>query len=80
MICHACKFAMCYTHERPWHVGLSCEEYNDRKEKQRMEITASEVAIERTTQQCPQCNVPIEKVYDTCNHLRCKLFASLHFQ
>lgn len=74
MICFACKFVMCYTHERPWHVGLTCDEYNEQAQKQQMEIMDSEKAIENTFRQCPACNVPIEKAHGTCNHMRCKLF------
>ncbi|KAF8857918.1 hypothetical protein BDZ45DRAFT_420603 [Acephala macrosclerotiorum] len=60
LTCHACMFAMCYQHERRWHVRMSCENFDIRQGEQDEETKASIETI-ATTHKCPACNVNIEK-------------------
>jgi len=73
MLCNACGYEMCYVHERPWHTGLTCQEYDDRNERRlRSEEAAVRAVIRRTTRPCPSCRVNVEKVEGTCNHMTCE--------
>jgi hypothetical protein len=73
MLCNACGYEMCYIHERPWHTGLTCQEYEDRNERRlRSEEAAVRAVIRRTTRPCPSCRINVEKVEGTCNHMTCE--------
>jgi hypothetical protein len=71
--CISCKFKACITHEREWHEGETCEQYDDRIRGQeaRRDEEATARTIERTTKKCPQCQSSIEK-NSGCDHMTCK--------
>jgi hypothetical protein len=69
MTCHKCKGKSCFTHDVPWHTGITCEEY-DKQIGQ--ETKANTDYLLRETKPCPQCNRAIQK-NDGCDHMTCRL-------
>lgn len=79
MLCNACGFEMCYVHQRPWHKGLTCHQFDIQTARRlRDEEAAVRAVIQRTTRPCPNCRVNVEKVEGTCNHMTCE-FAQENF-
>lgn len=70
--CEECGFRMCFRHQRPWHIGMTCAEfdsscvYGDPKHIQTQEY------IMTNTKACPGCGSRIEKG-SGCFHMTCKL-------
>lgn len=74
--CIACGFRVCVFHEREWHRGETCDEFDRRvkqKEEQRMQEAASAKAIGELTKKCPRegCGWNIEK-NGGCDHMTCE--------
>jgi len=72
--CNACGHQQRVTHNRPWHDGESCHEFDLRtnpEARRQAKDQASEEKIWETTQQCPACRVNIEK-NQGCSHMTCK--------
>lgn len=77
--CTSCKFAYCVNHEREWHKGETCKQYDarmalsKRSAKLIEEEQASERTIKETTKKCPGegCGASIEK-NEGCDHMTCK--------
>ncbi|CAB4464665.1 hypothetical protein RhiirA5_452829 [Rhizophagus irregularis] len=67
MTCESCGQKYCYTHDVPWHKGLTCSEYNNRKLG---EDKATKSLLERETKSCPKCGVRITK-NGGCDHMTC---------
>ena len=77
-VCVACGFRHCIGHEKPWHEGETCQEYESRKtERKNPDEEQTQRTIERTTKKCPGkgCGVNIEK-NDGCDHMTCETLAS----
>jgi IBR domain, a half RING-finger domain len=74
MICATCSYAMCYTHQQPWHSGKTCRQVDQQRdgEESFREDKASEEKIKELTKPCPKCQKPIEKIKDTCHHMTCR--------
>ena len=77
--CAECKTKICVFHERAWHKGETCKQFDYRvaAEKQRVEEAASIAVIEKITKKCPgkpgqPCGWNIEKVAG-CDHMTCML-------
>ena len=80
--CAECKAKICTFHDRAWHKGETCEQFDRRvaAEKQRVEEAASIAIIEKITKKCPgkpgqRCGWNIEKVAG-CDHMTCMLPSS----
>lgn len=71
MTCQDCDFKTCFTHKVPWHVGLTCTEYDARQKQQNSEEAKSLKWIQKETRRCPKCQVPIQK-NKGCDHMTCK--------
>ncbi|KIW01261.1 uncharacterized protein PV09_07300 [Verruconis gallopava] len=71
--CKVCDFAMCFYHQMPWHVGLTCAEY-ERKLAHGVEEEKSEEWKKKNTKPCPGrgCGRPIVKG-GGCFHMTCSL-------
>ncbi|KAF2805951.1 uncharacterized protein BDZ99DRAFT_395267 [Mytilinidion resinicola] len=69
--CQECEFRMCFRHERPWHDGLTCAEFEDSLEYGDPKYKETQAIIEKSTKACPNCNVRIEKG-PGCFHMTCK--------
>ncbi|KAF1990162.1 hypothetical protein K402DRAFT_325645 [Aulographum hederae CBS 113979] len=82
MRCQACSFKTCIKHQRQWHHGETCEEYDYRTgPAKKREDEKSLKIIEETTKVCPgtygvgarkgqRCGWRIEK-NDGCDHMTC---------
>lgn len=75
--CAECKTKICMFHERAWHKGETCEQFDHRVavEKRRVEEAASIAVIDKITKKCPgkpgqPCGWNIEKVAG-CDHMTC---------
>nr|CAG8651008.1 1151_t:CDS:2 [Entrophospora candida] len=69
MKCHACGSKSCYTHDVPWHGGLTCEKYD---ELRKVEEAATDDYLQQETKPCPKCGIRIVK-NGGCNHITCKI-------
>ena len=71
--CISCGFKACTAHERAWHEGETCEEYDYRiNPKKKAEEEASAKLVEKIAKNCPGCEWRIEKI-SGCDHMTCKL-------
>ena len=76
-VCVACGAKHCVVHEKPWHEGETCLEYDYRTGKNGGGEEMSVSAITKTTKRCPGagCGAPIEK-NKGCDHMTCKLLVT----
>ncbi|MCJ1390157.1 hypothetical protein MMC18_003015 [Xylographa bjoerkii] len=73
MSCGDCGYKMCYVHQRPWHEGQTCSQYDyalSHREQWERENAASLALIESSFTACPQCGIRIEK-NKGCDHMTC---------
>ncbi|KAF1972361.1 hypothetical protein BU23DRAFT_387472, partial [Bimuria novae-zelandiae CBS 107.79] len=73
--CIVCGFHVCVFHERKWHEGETCDDFDRRveqEEEQRMQEAASAKVISMLTKTCPGegCGWNIEK-NGGCDHMTC---------
>jgi len=68
VVCDECGFAMCFTHQTPWHEGVDCIEFGYSGET----LAASQAWLRRNTKGCPRCHTPLERS-DGCFHMTCSL-------
>jgi hypothetical protein len=76
--CSECGFRMCAKHNREWHGGETCQEYDYRVSGQKdrdqaAQEAASQAAVNQLSRKCPgkKCAYSIEK-NDGCDHMTCK--------
>ncbi|CAG8591784.1 18443_t:CDS:2 [Gigaspora margarita] len=67
--CEACGAKSCFTHDVPWHRGLTCDEFSE--QLQTKDYTANRAYYERHTKPCPRCKMSIEK-NSGCDHMSCR--------
>lgn len=67
MFCGACRKMTCAQHQCPWHVNMTCEEYDELNQNA---ARATDAYIVRHTKPCPQCQHAIEK-NGGCDHMTC---------
>ncbi|CAG8549267.1 17045_t:CDS:2, partial [Racocetra fulgida] len=65
----ACGEKSCFTHDVPWHSGLTCDEFSE--QLQTKDYTANRAYYERHTKPCPRCKMSIEKNHG-CDHMTCR--------
>ncbi|CAG8654570.1 6523_t:CDS:2, partial [Dentiscutata heterogama] len=70
MTCPKCGSKACFTHDVPWHEGLTCSEYDQRKNNEQEVATHNYLLKE--TKPCPNCGVHIIK-NGGCDHMTCKM-------
>jgi hypothetical protein len=73
MTCNVCQFQTCVVHKRPWHMGLTCAEFDAQdSEIERKELeSASMKLVANTAKQCPKCHQGVTKEAG-CDQLSCK--------
>ncbi|KAL5637159.1 hypothetical protein ACGC1H_000967 [Rhizoctonia solani] len=73
VICQVCRSRSCFTHNVPWHTGLTCAQYSAQNAHRERENAASEAYITQHAKQCPNssCGRRIEK-NDGCDHMTCR--------
>jgi hypothetical protein len=61
---------MCFNHKVTWHLGQSCDQFQQSLEKAEV---ATETLIEQTSKRCPRdsCRVNITKE-GGCDHMTCE--------
>lgn len=65
---------MCFTHQIPWHDGLSCDQYDSQREHGDPDYQQTQDWMQSNSKNCPGCRVNIEKG-NACFHMTCKLIA-----
>ncbi|KAF2476576.1 uncharacterized protein BDR25DRAFT_277819 [Lindgomyces ingoldianus] len=70
--CVDCRVEYCVVHNRRWHKGETCAEYDYRTDGRikKAEEEASRKWIKTTAKKCPSCKYNIEKLYG-CDHMTC---------
>lgn len=76
--CVSCRKRYCVVHNRRWHEGETCAEYDYRTDgtQRRAEEKASERLIKATAKKCPGCKGNVEKM-SGCDHMTCEWFCEL---
>ncbi|KAL5637158.1 hypothetical protein ACGC1H_000966 [Rhizoctonia solani] len=81
--CEQCNSQSCFTHNIPWHTGLTCKQFDDnarnaggqrsRRDRARTENRKSEKYIRSNTKRCPNssCGRQIQKD-GGCDHMTCR--------
>ncbi|CAE6487568.1 unnamed protein product [Rhizoctonia solani] len=74
VICQVCRARSCFTHNVPWHTGLTCAQYSAQHAHKERDNAASEAYISQHAKQCPNpsCGRRIEKS-EGCDHMTCRL-------
>jgi len=69
MTCSECRFKSCFTHDVPWHDGVTCNDFTvmllNNVDK------ATTAYFSSVTKPCPGCNKSIEK-NGGCDHMTCR--------
>ena len=53
--CSCCYKKSCFTHQLPWHEGLTCSEFDSLHPELAVDQEAAQHLISATTQQCTKC-------------------------
>jgi hypothetical protein len=70
MTCNVCHFKTCFTHQMPWHEGMTCLDYDQTHRRQNEENEASLALLRNVGLICPSCSLPGIKV-SGCDHMTC---------
>jgi IBR domain, a half RING-finger domain len=70
--CSVCEFEMCFTHQIPWHEGMSCQQYSSQRAHGDPDNDQTQQWLRDNTKNCPGCGVSIQKG-EACFHMTCKL-------
>lgn len=72
MVCHLCKYQICFKHTVPWHTDFTCEEYDQRADIE--EARSRDLLASLPIQKCPGAHCPyyLEKIAG-CDAMRCKV-------
>ncbi|ORY02460.1 hypothetical protein BCR34DRAFT_591901 [Clohesyomyces aquaticus] len=70
--CVSCKVEYCVVHNRRWHKGETCAQFDYRTDDRikKAEEEASKKKIKETAKKCPGCKYNIEKTFG-CDHMTC---------
>ncbi|CAE6445835.1 unnamed protein product [Rhizoctonia solani] len=71
VICNNCHQKSCYIHDRPWHEGMTCAEYDVKLRKYEEQDRATRTYLVKNTKQCPRCKRKIER-NGGCDHMTCQ--------
>jgi ribosomal protein L37AE/L43A len=69
--CEKCGFKSCVVHNRGWHEGVTCREY-DRQSLTALNERASIAEVNRIAKKCPNCRRLIQK-RGGCDHMTCSV-------
>jgi hypothetical protein len=67
--CIKCKKQTCAYHRIKWHVGMTCQQYDQTKRLSTDQNT--QIWLKKHSKKCPQCHSFIQKV-SGCDHMTCK--------
>ena len=75
VICQACKSRSCFTHDVPWHAGLTCDQYNAERARQMEDVQANianEGYLRENTKACPNeaCRRKVSRQHLVCYDVR----------
>ena len=69
VICIKCRQRTCAIHRIKWHLGMTCEEYDQSKI---LSIDAqTEKWLNKYSKKCPKCKCSIQKI-SGCDHMTCR--------
>ncbi|CAE6449965.1 unnamed protein product [Rhizoctonia solani] len=71
VVCNTCRQKSCYIHDRPWHEGVTCEEYDIKLRKYEEQDRATRTYLVKNTKSCPKCKRKIER-NGGCDHMTCQ--------
>ena len=69
-ICPQCHKNYCLFCKNEWHEGMTCQEYMDSKDVNKLDQKFKEFVQGQNYKICPKCGIWVEKVFG-CNHMRC---------
>lgn len=76
IVCGECAFESCFTHQVPWHEGLSCDQYESQREHGDPDYAQTQDWIREHSKPCPGCGANVQKD-DGCFHMTCEYSLSL---
>jgi hypothetical protein len=68
VICFKCKQRTCAYHRTVWHIGMTCEEYDQSRISN---DDNTQLWLKKHSKKCPKCQSYIEKI-SGCDHMTCK--------
>lgn len=71
VVCSTCHHKSCYVHDRPWHEGMTCEQFDVKLRMYAEQDSASRTYITHNTKPCPKCKRQIER-NGGCDHMVCR--------
>ncbi|CAE7059866.1 unnamed protein product [Rhizoctonia solani] len=69
--CNTCRQRSCYIHDRPWHEGITCAEFDVKVRKYEEQDRATRTYLIKNTKSCPRCKRKIER-NGGCDHMTCQ--------
>ena len=69
--CPLCNKEYCLNCKDEWHKNLTCEEYRDRKDVNKLDKQFMEFVKGAKFKMCPKCKFWVEK-NQGCNHMKCR--------
>jgi len=70
VICIKCKRRTCSFHRTIWHIGMTCQQY-DQSKILSIDDNNTQIWLNKHSKKCPKCQSYIEKI-SGCDHMTCK--------
>jgi len=71
VICKSCRFKTCFTHNIPFHEGMTCTQYDVHVRQRDKAMKKSEKFVKKNCKSCPGCKFDIMK-NGGCDHMTCR--------
>ena len=78
-ICPLCNNEYCLFCKNEWHKGMTCQEYKDSKDENKLDEKFKEFAQGQNYKICPKCKFWVEKT-EGCNHMKCRCGADFCYK
>ena len=77
--CPLCHKDYCLFCKNEWHKGMSCQEYMDSKDVNKLDEKFNKFVRGQNYKICPKCGIWVEKT-EGCNHMRCRCGADFCYK
>ncbi|KAF8540831.1 hypothetical protein BDD12DRAFT_831680 [Trichophaea hybrida] len=69
--CNSCQFQTCFTHNIPFHEGMTCTQYDEHVKERDKGLKKTEEFVRANCKSCPRCKFDIMKA-GGCDHMMCQ--------
>ena len=77
--CPLCHKDYCLFCKNEWHKGMSCQEYMDSKDINKLDEKFNKFVRGQNYKICPKCGIWVEKT-EGCNHMKCRCGADFCYK